>query len=331
MVVVPDYLTEDSIEQKILGQVAQIKLLQATHEDQAVESLSKADAVLLYHDILISAKSISRMNKCKLIVRCGVGYDNVDIEAAAAKGIVVCNVPDYGTEDVADHALMMLLGSIRRLVVTHEAIRNGKWDPEGIFGAPRLRGKTVGIIGCGRIGAAMALRCKALGMRVVFYDPYLRPGTEKMLGLERTETLEELLPQCAAVSLHCLLTPETRHILNEKNLALLPKGAVVVNTARGGCVDSLALLAALKSGHLAGAGIDVLEREPLDIEELRSHPRVLFSPHAAYYSVEGYWEMRSKGAQEALRGLTGKPLWNPVNRSSLKGNHLPLRKEQWAR
>jgi len=199
-----------------------------------------------------------------------------------------------------------------------------------MFGAPRLRGKTVGIIGCGRIGTAMALRCKALGMRVVFFDPYLRPGAEKMLGLERVETLEELLPQCMAVSLHCLLTPETRHILNDKTLALLPKDSVVVNTARGGCVDTQALVRALESGHLAGAGIDVVEREPLDVEALRRHPRVLLSPHSAYYSAEGYLEMRSKGAEEARRALTGKPLWNPVNRTFLKGNHLPLRKEQWA-
>ncbi|MFM8931625.1 MAG: C-terminal binding protein, partial [Gemmataceae bacterium] len=304
--------------------------LQARSEQEARVGLKDADAVLLYHDVSISNETVTLMDRCKAIVRCGVGYDNVDIRAAGDKGIVVCNVPDYGTEDVADHALMMLLGAARRLGVLHETIRRGGWQPEGMFGAPRLRGKTVGIIGCGRIGTAMALRCKALGMRVVYFDPYLRHAEEKMLGLERVESLEELLPQCMAVSLHCLLTPETKHILNDKSLALMPKDSVVVNTARGGCVDTQALVRALESGHLAGAGIDVVEREPLDVEALRKHPRVLLSPHSAYYSVEGYWEMRSKGAEEARRALTGKPLWNPVNRSFLKGNHLPLRKEQWA-
>ncbi len=331
VVVVPDYLVESSVESKILGDIAEIRLLQAHSELEAQEGLKDADAVLLYHDVSIGNSTISLMNKCKLIVRCGVGYDNVDIKSAGERGIVVCNVPDYGTEDVADHALMMLLGAARRLGVLHETIRVGGWQPEGMFGAPRLRGKTVGIIGCGRIGTAMALRCKALGMRVVFFDPYLRPGAEKMLGLERVESLEELLPQCMAVTLHCLLTPETRHILNDKTLAMLPKDSVVVNTARGGCVDTQALVRALESGHLAGAGIDVVEREPLDVEALRKHPRVLLSPHSAYYSVEGYWEMRSKGAEEARRAFTGKPLWNPVNRSFLTGSHLPLRKEQWAR
>lgn len=330
VVVVPDYLVEDSVEQQILGDIAEIRLLKASSESEARDGLRGASAVLLYHDVSITDRTISEMNNCRVIVRCGVGYDNVDIKSAGQKGIVVCNVPDYGTEDVADHALMMLIGSARRLGVLHETIRRGGWQPEGMFGAPRLRGKTVGIIGCGRIGTAMALRCKALGMRVVFFDPYLRPGAEKMLGLERVETLEELLPQCMAVSLHCLLTPETRHILNDKTLALLPKDSVVVNTARGGCVDTQALVRALESGHLAGAGIDVVEREPLDVEALRRHPRVLLSPHSAYYSAEGYLEMRSKGAKEARRALTGKPLWNPVNRTFLKGNHLPLRKEQWA-
>lgn len=330
LVVVPDYLTEDSVERKILGDIADIRLLNAASEGEARPGLKDADVVLLYHDVAIVRETIDSMPKCKAIVRCGVGYDNVDIRAAADRGIVVCNVPDYGTEDVADHALMMLLGAVRRLGVLHETIRKGGWAPEGMFGAPRLRGKTVGIVGCGRIGTAMALRCKALGMRVVFYDPYLRPGAEKMLGLERAESLEELLPQCVAVSLHCLLTPETRHILNDKTLALIPKGGVVVNTARGGCVETGALVRALESGHLAGAGIDVVEKEPLDVEALRLHPRVLLSPHSAYYSVEGYWEMRSKGAEEARRAITGQPLWNPVNRSLLQGNHLPLRKEQWA-
>ncbi len=330
LVVIPDYLTEDSVEQKILGDIADIRMLVASSESAAQPGLKDANIVLLYHDVNISSNTIDMMNNCRAIIRCGVGYDNVDTSAAAGRGIVVCNVPDYGTEDVADHALMMLLGAIRRFGVLHETIRKGGWAPEGMFGAPRLRGKTIGILGCGRIGTAMALRCKALGMRVVFFDPYLRPGVEKMLGLERADSLQELLPQCAVVSLHCLLTPETKHIINDQTLALLPPDSVVVNTARGGCVDTNALVRALESGRLAGAGIDVVEREPLDVEALRVHPRVLLSPHSAYYSVEGYWEMRSKGAQEARRALTGQPLLNPVNRNQLKGDHLPLRKEQWA-
>ncbi len=246
-------------------------------------------------------------------MRCGVGFDNIDIRAAGLHGIVVCHVPDYGTEEVADHALLLLLALARRLLPCHEAIRAGGWDLTQIFGAPRLRGRTLGIIGCGRIGTAMALRAKALGLRVVVYDPYKPDGLDKMLGVERAFRLEELLPQAEFLTLHCPLTRETRHLLNPRTLSLLPKGAYVINTARGPCIQPAALRAALDSGQVAGAGLDVFEIEPLDDEALRSHPRVILTPHAAFYSVEGYTEMRRKGAEEARRVLQAEPVRNPVN------------------
>src|SRR5262249_34338351 len=152
----------------------------------------------------------------KAVIRCGVGFDNVDIQAAGRRGIVVCNVPDYGTEEVADHALLMLLAIARRLLPADPAIRQGKWDIRTVFGMPRLRGRTLGIIGLGRIGTATAVRAKAFGLRVVFYDPYLPDGVDKALGIERVYRIEELLPQCHFVSLHCPLTHETRHVLNRE-------------------------------------------------------------------------------------------------------------------
>ena len=159
----------------------------------------------------------------------------------------------------------------------------------------------------------MALRAKAFGMRVVFYDPYKPEGLEKSLGVERCHRLDELLARSEFLSLHCPLTAETHHILNAKTLALLPPGAYVVNTARGPCIDLDALLAALDSGQVAFAGLDVVEREPLDDERLRRHPRVLLTPHTAFYSVEAFAEMRTKGAEEALRLVRGEPVRNPVN------------------
>ena len=202
---------------------------------------------------------------------------------------------------------------LRRLVGCHEDIRAGGWDVSRVFGAPRLRGKTVGVVGCGRIGTAFVRRAQAFGLRVVVCDPYRPDGLDKMLGVERAATLEELLPQCHFVSLHCPLTAETRHLLNDRSLALLPRGAYVVNTARGPCVDAAALLRALETGHIAAAALDVLEREPLDDEALRRHPRVLLTPHTAFYSVEGFAEMRTKGAQECLRLVTGVAVRNIVN------------------
>jgi phosphoglycerate dehydrogenase-like enzyme len=159
----------------------------------------------------------------------------------------------------------------------------------------------------------MALRAKARGMRVVLYDPYKPDGVDKALGVERCYRLDDLLAQSQFLSLHCPLTPETRHLLNERTLRLLPEGAYVINTARGPCIDAGALLAALDSGRVAYAALDVVEREPLDDERLRGHPRVVLTPHTAFYSVEGYAEMRTKGAQEARRILLGEPVRNPVN------------------
>jgi phosphoglycerate dehydrogenase-like enzyme len=182
-----------------------------------------------------------------------------------------------------------------------------------VFGTPRLRGRTLGLIGCGRIGTAMAVRGKALGMRVVFYDPYKPDGLDKALGIERCYTLEELLPQSEFLSLHCPLTRETHHILDASRLALLPHGAYVVNTARGPCIDQLALLAALDSGKVAYAGLDVVEREPLDDDRVRQHLRLVLTPHSAFYSVQGFSEMRIKGAQEARRILRDEAVRNPMN------------------
>ena len=313
LVVVTDHLVEAGVETPHLQDVAELRLLQTNDEADVVKHAAQADVVLLYHTMKISEVTLAAMPRVKAVVRCGVGYDNVDCEAAGRRGIVVCNVPDYGTEEVADHALMMLLAIARRLVPAHRTIREGGWDLSVAFGAPRLRGRTLGVVGCGRIGTAMVLRAKAVGMRVVFCDPYLPDGVEKALGVERAVSLEELLPQAEFLTLHCPLTKETRHVLNRRTLSMLPRGAYVINTARGPCVDLPALHEALESGQVQAAGLDVFEREPLDHEQIRKHPRVLLTPHAAFYCVEGFLEMREKGALEARRVLLGEPVRNPVN------------------
>jgi phosphoglycerate dehydrogenase-like enzyme len=313
LVVVTDAVAEAGAEAEVLGDVADLKLLRTDDEGAVAEGAAAADVLLVFHTLTIGERTICRLGRCKGIVRCGVGYDNVDVRAAGARGIVVCNVPDYGAEEVADHALMLLLAVARRLLPAHQALRDGTWDTALVFGAPRLRGRTLGLVGCGRIGTALALRAKALGLRVVAYDPYRPDGFDKALGIERAHSLEELLPQAHFLSLHCPLTRETYHILNERTLALLPEGAYVVNTARGPCVDLPALVTALDGGRVAAAGLDVFEREPLDDERVRRHPRVVLTPHAAFYSAEGWVEMRTKGAREGRRLLLGEPVRNPVN------------------
>jgi phosphoglycerate dehydrogenase-like enzyme len=325
LVVITDYLAEAGIEKTVLDPVADLKMLQTSDEAEVARSGTEADVLLVFHDIKLTERSLSRLPRCRGVIRCGVGYDNIDLEAAGRLGMVVCNVPDYGTEDVADHALMMLLAIARRLRAAEQTVRQGGWDLSAVFGTPRLRGKTLGIVGCGRIGTAMALRAKAVGLRVVIHDPYKPDGLEKALGVERALRLEELLPQCHFLSLHCPLTPETYHLLDARTLALLPRGAYVINTARGPCIDATALLDALDKGQVAAAALDVVEREPLDNERLRRHPQVLLTPHIAFYSLEGYAEMRTKGAREALRMLTGEAVRNPVNRHCLTNPRTAVR------
>jgi phosphoglycerate dehydrogenase-like enzyme len=324
LVAVTDYLSESSVEAPLLAELADLRLLQLLQEMDVVQTAGHARALIVYHDMKLTERSLGRMPDCQVVVRGGVGVDNVDLEAAGRLGIVVCNVPDYGSEEVADHALMLLLAVARRLVPTHSAIRQGVWDASLIFGCPRLRGCTVGIIGCGRIGSAFALRAKALGMNVVIYDPYQPAGLDKSLGVQRVFQLDELLVQSQFLSLHCPLTPETHHIINDRSLGLLPRGAYLINTARGGCVDLPAVVRALDDGHLTAAGLDVIETEPLNDEIAREHPRVIFTPHTAYYSVEGYIEMRRKGAEEVVRVLRGEAVRNPVNIPFLKNPRCRL-------
>jgi D-3-phosphoglycerate dehydrogenase/C-terminal binding protein len=280
---------------------------------------------MMYHYLTISEATINSLEHCRLIVRCGVGFDNVDRDAARRRGIVVANVPDYGTEDVADTALGMALTLSRGIHFLNSRLRrgHGPWSYTQAAPLPRLRGRTFGIIGIGRIGTAAALRAKAFGMNVVFYDPYVPDGREKSLGVRRCETLGDLLRDSHIVSAHCPLTPETHHLLNRGTIAQMPRGSFLINTSRGGVVDVLAALDGIASGHLAGLGIDVLETEPppedhplLQAWRDPAHPahdRIILNPHAAFYSEEGLMDMRIKGSENCRRALLGEPLRNVVN------------------
>ncbi|MES2788099.1 MAG: C-terminal binding protein [Planctomycetota bacterium] len=325
-VVVADFINDGlDIERSIIGELADISALDAYSEEDLVNRIEDADAVMLYHCIQITERTIDRLQNCKLIVRCGVGVDNVDRKAARARGIPVANVPDYGTEEVADSAIGMALTLTRGIHFLNSRLRRGvyPWTFQQASPIHRLRGRVFGIIGLGRIGAAAASRAKALGMRVLFYDPFLPDGYDKALGIERVETLESLLSQTHVLSLHCPLTDDTRHIVNAKTLAQLPQGSFLVNTARGGTVDPMAVVGALASGHLAGAALDVLVDEPpVEPSELLiawrdpnhpAHDRLILNPHSAFYSEEGLNDMRIKGSQACRRALEGLPLRNIVN------------------
>jgi C-terminal binding protein len=325
IVVIADFLEDAEHEAPVLGPGVRVIAANAHHEDDLAPSLAEADAIILFHDIpAMTDATFARAPRLKAVVRAGVGYNNVDLVAAGRRGIGVCNVPDYGTEEVADHAIAMLLSLVRHLPESDASIRRGEWDYQVAGNATRLRGKTLGLIGCGRIGAATALRAKAFGLDVVFYDPYQPPGLDKALGVRRSWTLEPMLAESHFVSLHCYLDPGSRHLINARTLAAFRPGAILINTSRGPVVDQAALLDALDSGHLYAAGLDVFEREPLDDDRLRNHPRVLLSPHSAFYSREGFVELRTKAAEEVGRILDGERPLNLVNRAELVGARLAV-------
>lgn len=329
-VVIPDFINDDlAPEREVVGDLADIVACDAYGEAELEGKIEDADGIMLYHNLSLTETTIDRLNGCKLIVRCGVGFDNVDRRAAAAKGIPVANVPDYGTEEVADSAMAMTLTLVRGVHQMNSTLRSriGHYSYTQVVPLTRLRGKVFGIVGLGRIGTATALRAKAFGMDVVFYDPHLPDGYDKAVGCRRAESLEELMRQSYVLSIHCPLTDETRQMINAETLQWMPRGTYLINTARGAVVDTSVLPDFLASQHLAAAGIDVLAEEPPSDEnplvaawrnpDHVAHHRLILNPHAAFYSEQGLRDMRIKGAGAIRKALLGEPLRNIVNREWL--------------
>ena len=312
-------------ERGVLDGVAEVVALEAGSEEELQGQIEDADALMIYHFLTLGREAIEKLSRCKVIVRPGVGFDMVDVEAVREKGIPVCNVPDYGTEEVADSAMAMALSLMRGVHFLNSRLRRneGAWTVEQVAPLQRLRGRVFGVVGLGRIGTAAALRAKAHGMDVVFYDPYVPDGIDKSLGVTRVNTLAELLKQVHVISLHCPLTDETREMVGALEIGQMRKGSFLVNTARGGVVITSAVVDALESGQLAGAGIDVLEQEPPaeDDAVIRAwqdsqhpaHDKLILNPHAAFYCEQGEEEFRRKGAEEVKRALLGESLRNVVN------------------
>jgi C-terminal binding protein len=325
-VAIADFITDAlEPEQQVLGDLARICACNAADEQALTGSIEEADALMLYHSMALTRRTIDRLKRCKVIVRCGVGYDNIDCAAARTAGIPVCNVPDYGTEEVADTAIGMALALTRGISFLNSRLRasEGAWTYQQVEPLLRLRGQVFGIIGLGRIGTATALRAKALGMTVLFHDPYKPDGYDKAVGAARAADLKHLLASSFIVSLHCPLTSETQGLIHADTLSRMPRGSYLVNTARGGLVDGAAVVDAIASGQLAGAALDVLPAEPPAADDPlirawrdRSHPahhRLVLNPHTAFYSEQGLLEMRTKGAQACRAALLGQPLANVVN------------------
>jgi len=323
-VVITDYVSPPvEPEETIFSGLAKVECLQARSVGELEGRVEDADAIIIFHEVSLTARIIDRLEKCQVIVRGGVGYDAVDYRRAAERAIPVCNVPDYGVDEVADHAIGMMIACNRRFLRPERELKQllEPWDCRAVEPVPRLAGATLGIIGLGRIGQATAQRAKAMRMRVIAHDPYMRPGIEKVLGVEMVD-LRELLERSDAVSLHVPLTDETRQMIDADALGRMKSSAILVNTARGAVVDTAALAGSLREGKIAGAGVDVLPAEPARADEPliqlwrdadKSNVNLILTPHTAFYSVEGLLEMRTKAAEEIVRALHGGKLFNCVN------------------
>lgn len=312
---------DDSVERRIYG--PDVRVIFPPAPTAGVADLSDADCAaadgLMTLRHRVTAKDFERFPKLRAVCRMGVGYDSIDRVAANGRQIMVLNVPDYGTTEVADHAIALAMALRRGLLLHLEAQRADPPAPwKYIYDALVRRSgvQTFGIVGMGRIATAVCLRAKALGFRVVFYDPLLPNGVELGLGVARAPTLEALLEQTDTLSIHVPLTPETRGMIDDRALSLLPKGAVLVNTARGPIVDIDAVAKHLKSGHLAGVGLDVVPVEPpvepvpeliraFRAREPWTIGRLIITPHSAFYSPQAWEDIRSKSAETMRAALLG--------------------------
>jgi D-3-phosphoglycerate dehydrogenase len=292
------------------GHDVELRVLACRTPEEVAAQAGGAD-VLINQYVPITAAVLDALPRCRLVVRYGVGVDNVDLEAATERGVWVANVPDYGRDEVADHTLALALALLRGVVALDRSVRDGTWDLDPARPLRRLATLTWGVVGCGAIGTAVARRAAGLGMRVLGYD---LPTVRSEAPIERVP-LEELLEAADLVSLHAALTPDTHHLVGAAALARMRPTGHLVNTARGGLVEEAALLAALDAGALAGAALDVLEHEPPDELgwKLARHPRVVATPHAAWYSEEAFHTLKSEVAREALRVLGGGAPRSPVN------------------
>lgn len=334
LIIDPQFATDPDVERTVLHEDRYDIDIWRPLGDEPVPAgyLAWADAVLNCRSRHgLKGEAVAAMERTRIVVQAGVGFNHIDLEACGARGIPVCNTPDYGTMEVADHAIAMMLSMLRGVTAYHLRLltRDDAWATLTLPLAPvrRLRGLTFGVVGMGRIGTAAALRARAFEMRPAFFDPYLPPGAELSFGFARAKTLHDLMAMSDVISIHCPLTKETAGFIDDAALAAARPGAILVNTARGGVVDLGAVERALRSDRLVGAALDVLPVEPLD----RSHPliaawtrrepwlegRLIITPHAAFFTPESLADMRRLSAQAIFDYFEEGKLRSCVNLDSL--------------
>jgi D-3-phosphoglycerate dehydrogenase len=277
----------------------------ATSPDEVADAVRGADAILNCYAPIPSDLTRS-LQGCRIIARYGIGLDTIDVEAATEAGILVTNVPDYCIEEVSDHALALIMALTRGVVRLDRRVHMGSWSPMDAAPLHRLRGRTLGLVGFGRIARALAAKATAIGFRVLAFDPLLPDETIADAGAE-PRNLATLLAGADVVSLHAPLTPDTHHLIGAAELESMGEGTIVVNTSRGGLLDLDAVRDALSAGRLGGVALDVLEHEPPASDDpLLSRPDVIITPHAAFYSEESMAELQRKAVEQVIDALAGK-------------------------
>lgn len=328
----PDSLTNDDFlyEKPIAKNKCELIKFNASHAEEIPNDVLKnADGLITGLKMTIDKKVIDQLSKCKIITRLGVGYDLIDIQYCGSKGIVVSNVPDYGTYEVADHAMAMIMNFARGISSYNDKLKSNlttNWNFSLVNTIERLVDKNVGIIGLGRIGTAFALRAKAFGFNIKFYDPYVPDGQEKALNIERCNNLEELISDIDYLSIHCLANKETENLINSKILNMCKSNLTIINTARGVIINLDDAYTALKNGKLGALGLDVFPNEPPN----KNHPlvkawlnedwakeKIIFTPHSAFYSPTGLIFLREKALKTCLDHLEDIKTANCVNKEYL--------------
>jgi len=324
-IVVTDYIEPDLEweKQQLSGLPVVFETYQMKHApaNELIARIADAE-ILVVNMAAMSRDVLSSIRSCKLIIRHGVGYDNIDVPAATELGIQVSYVPDYCREEVAEQAMMLLLTCFRRfsrqLESLGESIDKGQWDFARVIPVRRFSNTTAGIVGCGRIGSLVVRMLRGFNIEVMIHDPYLSERRQAELGI-RCLPLEEVLSTADMITIHPSLTQETYRMIGERELRMMKPHAVIVNTARGGIVDVAALARACKEGWIAGAGIDVYEKEPPGKDfVLRGIPNVILTPHLAWYSEDAGWSIREKIVEDIRRYLDGRPPRYPLNAVSAK-------------
>lgn len=326
-VVVTDYEYDTFVpEEQVLNKLGiKLTFAQCKTEDEVVEACKDADALINQY-APISRKVIENLENCKVISRYGVGFNTIDIDAATEKGIIVGNVTDYCLDEVSDHAMALLLSSVRKVTLMNNAVKNGNWDFKIAVPIFRLRGRTLGLVGFGNIPQTVAKKAQAFGINVIAYDPFVPEAVAKDMDVKLV-SLDELCEQSDYISVHTPLNQHTQGMISHDQFNKMKQEAFIINTARGPVIDEKALIQALQEGKIAGAGLDVLEIEPVEQENpLLKMDNVILNPHSAFYSVEAEAELKRKTAENVADVLSGYYPTYLVNRAVKEKVTL---KEKW--